>query len=181
MMRRSLLLSVTLVCLGTSTFSVAGPPFGGPGDLADAKAVWRALSTRHLVGPGRIMSTPYVGQPPHGKILDTLSGQLTVNGHTGPVIIKRNYRGSDATKQSVANDPEEYLASVTVMFKRERGYDPADRDWFWAKYKPDGSLHTNPKGMKLAGRVAKGAPKGCIACHRGAPGGDFVFNNDRYR
>ena len=32
----------------------------------------------------------------------------------------------------------------------------------------------------LAGRVAKGAPKGCIACHRAAPGGDLVFNNDRF-
>ncbi len=34
--------------------------------------------------------------------------------------------------------------------------------------------------MKLAGRVAKGKPKGCIACHRGAAGGDYVYTHDRY-
>jgi len=35
--------------------------------------------------------------------------------------------------------------------------------------------------MKLAGRVAKGAPTGCIACHKAAPGGDYIFNHDRYK
>jgi hypothetical protein len=44
----------------------------------------------------------------------------------------------------------------------------------------DGSVLKNPKGMSLAGRVAKGMPQGCIACHTGAPGGDMVFNHDRY-
>ena len=63
------------------------------------------------------------------------------------------------------------------MFKREKGYDPESKNWFWAKYKPDGQLFVNPKGMQLAGRVAKGKPKGCIACHQAAPGGDFVFTN----
>jgi hypothetical protein len=29
--------------------------------------------------------------------------------------------------------------------------------------------------------VEKGANKGCIACHRTAPGGDFFFNNDRIK
>ena len=38
----------------------------------------------------------------------------------------------------------------------------------------------NPKGALLVGRVAKGKPAGCIACHGGAPRGDFVFNHDRY-
>ena len=36
----------------------------------------------------------------------------------------------------------------------------------------------NPKGMSLAGRVAKGMPAGCIACHSNAGGGDFLFIND---
>jgi len=62
----------------------------------------------------------------------------------------------------------------------EKGYDPDDKDWFWVKYAPDGTVLTNPKGMKLAGRVAKGMDKGCIACHAGAPGGDMVFNHDKF-
>ena len=164
----------------TTTAAIAAPPMGNAQDIADAKAVWTALTAHRLVGPKRVMSTPYKGQPPHGAVLDTIDSRITVNGHAGAVIIKRNYGGSGVSKEAVANDPDKYLKAVTVMFKREKGYDSADRDWFWVKFKPDGSLHTNPKGIKLAGRVAKGMPAGCIACHQGAPGGDFVFNNNRY-
>lgn len=79
--------------------------------------------------------------------------------------------------ETVANDPEKYLKAVTVMLKRP-GYDAETKDWFWVKYKADGSIDTNPKGMKLAGKVAKGKPKGCIACHTAAPGGDMVFTSN---
>ena len=65
------------------------------------------------------------------------------------------------------------------MYKRN-GYDRDNNDWFWVKFLPDGSLDSNPEGVKLAGRVAKGMSAGCIACHKAAPGGDLVFNNDRY-
>jgi hypothetical protein len=34
--------------------------------------------------------------------------------------------------------------------------------------------------MSLAGRVAKGANEGCIACHTSAPGKDYVFTHDRF-
>ena len=73
------------------------------------------------------------------------------------------------------------MEAVTVMFKREAGYDPENKDWFWVKYAPDGSIMKNPKAMSLAGRVAKGNMKqGCIACHRAAPGGDMVYLHNRY-
>lgn len=80
----------------------------------------------------------------------------------------------------MADDPEGWLKAVTVMYRREKGYDPDNQDWFWAKYGPDGTLDTNPKGIPLAGRVAKGMDAGCIACHAGAPGADMVFNHDRF-
>ena len=66
------------------------------------------------------------------------------------------------------------------MYKREAGYDPEDGDWFWAKYNPDDTVQKNPAGVALAGRVAKGAPHGCIACHSEAPGGDLIFTHDRF-
>jgi len=66
------------------------------------------------------------------------------------------------------------------MFKRENGYDADNKSWFWARYYPDGSLFKNPKGMKLAGRVAKGKKKACIACHVLAPGGDYIYTQNRY-
>lgn len=166
-----------LLVAGTAVWAA---PFGGPEDVKYSQALWKALTKADLVGPNAIMSTPYTGQHPHGAILDTIDGTVKVKGTTGAVIVKRNYGGKGLTKQAVANDPGKYLKAVTVMFKR-KGYDGDNKDWFWVKYKPDGGLFTNPKGMKLAGRVAKGMAKGCIACHKAAPGGDFVYNHDRFK
>lgn len=158
----------------------AAKPFGGPDSIEYSQDLWTALEDANLAGPDGINSVPYEGQHPHGAVLETLDSTLTVQGHTGEVIVKRNYGGEGVSKSKVANDPDEWLGAVTVMFRREEGYDPDNADWFWAKYKPDGSLDTNPKGAKLAGRVAKGMSQGCIACHKNAPGDDYVFNNDRY-
>lgn len=158
---------------------VQAAPFGGNDDLAYADALWGTMQRAGLIGDHGVISTPYTGQHPHGAILDTIDATLTLDGHTGPVIIKRNYGGEGVSKQAVADNPAKYLKAVTVMYKRA-GYDPDNRDWFWAKFLPDGSLDKNDKGMQLAGRVAKGMPTGCIACHAAAPGGDLVFNHDRY-
>lgn len=156
-------------------------PFGGQEDVAYAEQLWQTLVKTNLAGDEAILAVPYAGQHPHGAVLETLSyDKLNVADHTGPVIVKRNYGGEDVSKEKVANHPNEYLGAVTVMYQREEGYDPENNNWFWAKYKPDGSLEQNPKGMSLAGRVAKGAPQGCIACHSSAPGNDLVFNNNRY-
>ena len=62
--------------------------------------------------------------------------------------MKNNYGGDGVSEQTVANDPGGNLGAVTVMYKREGGYDPDNADWFWAKYKPDGSLDVNPKGAR---------------------------------
>lgn len=155
------------------------PPFSGPANVEYAGVLWQTLVDEHLAGPEAIQATPYEGQEPHGAILVTVERPLTLGEHTGQVIVKRNHLGEGVSKEAVANDPARFLDSVTVMYQREAGYDPDHKNWFWAKYKPDGSLATNPKGMALAGRVAKGADQGCIACHAAAPGGDYVYNHDR--
>ncbi len=157
--------------------SMMAMPFGTSMDTDYAQQLWQALNNAKLAGNGAIETVPYKGQPPHGAVLETFSSKLSVAGHSGVVYVKRNYRGKDITRSRVANNRGKYLKAVTVMFKREKGYDPENKDWFWAKYKPDGSLHSNPKGMLLAGRVAKGMNMGCISCHRAAPGGDYLFNN----
>jgi len=157
--------------------SNAGPPFGGPEDTTYAADVWQSLVSARLVGPDTIISYPYKGKPPHGDFLEMMKSTVTVQGHDGLVLVKKNYRGKDIDDEDILEDHNKFLKSITVMFKREAGYDPKDKDWFWAKYKPDGSVLKNPKGMSLAGRVAKGASKGCIACHSVAPGGDFVYNH----
>jgi hypothetical protein len=153
-------------------------PFGGDDSVAYAGDLWAAMNDANLAGSDAIYSNPYKGQHPHGAVLDTIEGKLEVGGHSGKIIVKRNYGGEGVSNAAVANDRAGYLKAVTVMYKREAGYDSDNRDWFWAKYLPDGTLDKNPAGMQLAGRVAKGKPKGCIACHKGAPGGDMLFLHD---
>ena len=161
--------------VATTANSQAMAPFGTDEDVAYSKAVWHAMTDAKLVGAKAIGSRPYEGTEPHGFILETLYDEVSVNGHSGLIIVKRNYGPKGATIEQIANDPAKHLGAVTVMFKREAGYDADNKDWFWAKYLPDGSLDKNPKGMQLAGRVAKGADAGCIACHTGADGGDYMF------
>lgn len=106
-----------------------------------------------------------------------------MDDHEGVVMVKKNYAGEgdlDALKAGVLNQPETNLASITVMFQRKEGYDPDHTNWYWANFQPSGKLEKNPKGMSLAGRVAKGADKGCIGCHSAAPGKGHVFTHDRF-
>lgn len=157
------------------------PPYGSDDDVNSAKSLWSALAREQLVGNKVIHSTPYQGIHPHGAVLETLDAEVNVSGHRGVVIIKRNYGGSGASKSSVATNPERYLQAITIMFKRERGYDADNKDWFWVKYTPSGEIFKDAQGRALAGRVAKDSKtEGCIACHKTAPGTDYVFNHNRY-
>jgi len=155
-------------------------PMGSSADRDDAEHLWAVLKHEKLVGMNMKSSRVYPGSKPHGKFLQTLHKKITVKGHTGMVIVKRNFGGPGVSSKSVKANPEKYLKALTVMFKREVGYDIEDKDWFYAKYKPNGTLFTKSKMMMdiaLAGRVAKGKDEGCISCHLAAPSGDFVFAN----
>jgi hypothetical protein len=161
--------------LGATTIFSQDAPFGDPVSVKYSKKLWNVLKKERLIGPDAIFSKPYKGTHPHGAVLDTINSRVTVRGHNGLVFVKRNYGGEGATVASVSTDPAKHLKAITVMFQREDGYDSDNQNWFWAKYLVDGSLDKNPKGMALAGRVAKGKSKGCIACHTAAPGGDYLF------
>ena len=163
------------VSLAVSTANSQMAPFGGDEDVAYSKQLWSALVDAKLVGDGAIKTKPYEGAEPHGFVLETLYGEVSVGGHTGTVIVKRNYGPEGLTPEQVADDAGKKPAALTVMFFREAGYDEDNKNIFWVKYLNDGSLDKNPKGMMLAGKVAKGADAGCIACHSGADGGDYEF------
>ena len=155
-------------------------PFGRDDSVAYAQELWRNLVGLRLVGPGAITAKPYQGTHPHGVVLVTYEREIQVGEHTGIAIVKNNYIGAGVSESTVANQPDQNLDSVTVMFKREEGYDPDNADWFWVKYQADGGLHANAEGVPLAGRVAKGKRQGCIACHKLAPGKDLVYNHNRF-
>ncbi len=172
-MKFKLLTSIIVASAFATLGFAAGmaPPFSGKADVSYAKNLWNKMEAKGL------NSTPanlYVGGPPHGQVREVLEG--TINGKR--VIVKRNYYGKGITVDAVSKNRAKYLKSITVMAKRDKGYDPEDADWFWVKYKPNGTLLKNPKGMKLAGRVAKGKPVGCIACHASASGNDLVFKHN---
>ncbi|MDH3716420.1 MAG: cytochrome P460 family protein [Gammaproteobacteria bacterium] len=169
-----------VACSGGKTMEESSMPFAGEDSVKYATQLWDALQDAGMIGASAVISKPYKGQHPHGAVLDTIEGPVKVGGHTGVAIVKRNYGGDNVSTASVASDPNAYLKAITVMYKRENGYDSDNQDWFWAKFLADGSLDKNPAGMQLAGRVAKGKPAGCIACHTAAPGGDMVFNHNRY-
>lgn len=104
----------------------------------------------------------YQGAEPHGMLLttylnDRAHGALTSSAGTLPnhsIVVKENYT------------PDSTLAAITVMYK-QRGYDAEHNDWFWVKYLPDGSVDADGE--------ASGRVPGCIDCHGGASGNDFVM------
>jgi hypothetical protein len=162
---------------------LAGPLFGTVEDVAYAKALWLEMTTAGLVGPDKKRLEPFFGgAKPHGEILEIISQNLNLAGHEGFIVVKKNYDETGATLKTVKVNRAKYLSSITVMFQREMGYDLDHQNWFWAKYKPDGSFFTKSienKNIPLVGRVAKGKTAddtgGCLYCHASAGGGDYIF------
>jgi hypothetical protein len=150
-------------------------PFGGDKDLSFAKQLFTNVKDYHNTV---LKSDFYKGKPPHGKILRSYFTVAKVEGKYYPVIIKDNYGGEGADLNSVPQNPQKYLLSITMMVKREKGYDGDDQNWYWVKFNPDGSVSQNEKGTSMAGRVGKGMNTGCISCHTQAEGGDFFYGND---
>ena len=150
-----------------------GPPFGGPEDVKDSEQLWKVLTDTLLVGNQSITAMPYEGSV-HKTILITLESTVRVGGHTGMVIVKKMYQGPEVSVQKVFDDPTKNLKIVAVMYKREKGYDPDNQDWFYTKYNPDGTPQKNKKGVLMTGRAAK-----CIGCHQSAAGDDYVYTFNR--
>lgn len=149
--------------------------FGSDADAGYAQAIWNAMLEQKLAGEDMQRAEPYEGTDPHGMMLELFVSEAVVQGHKGELIVKRNFGPVGVTAEQVLNNPGEHLAAITVMFRREAGYDEDTNNWFWAKFKPDGSIEANPAGVALAGKVAKGMDTGCITCHSAADGDDFVF------
>jgi hypothetical protein len=167
--------AIAMAMLGTPALA-QDAPFGTDADAEYAALLWDVMIQAKLAGDGAVQTVPYDGGAPHGMMLETFYSTATINGHTGDLVIKRNYGPEGVDADAIMMDPAKHLGAVTVMFRREAGYDDDNQNWFWVKYLPDGTLDKNPKGMMLAGRVAKGAEAGCIACHSGVD--DYLFTTD---
>ncbi|UUP15942.1 cytochrome P460 family protein [Nitratireductor thuwali] len=177
-MNRALRLAGIMAALGVATPALGQdqrPPFGGPEEVDFAEELWQALEQRGIVGEEAIQTHPYAGTSMHGPVIQYISGTVSVGGRTGTFILKRNYRGEDLSVEETFKNPLRNFDSMGVMFRREEGYAPESRDWFWVKYMPDGMVANTPDGAKMAGKVGA-----CIGCHQPAEGADFVFSHDRF-
>lgn len=163
----------TLTVSALVATSVAAQDFGNQADQEYASQLWQVMEEGRLVGSDAIQALPYSGGDPHGAVLQTFYTSATIGEETGTLVVKRNYGPGGATADSVLADPQEQLAAVTIMFRRDEGYAPDSGDWFWAKYLPDGTLDQTPDGTPLAGLAA-----GCISCHSTAPGEDYLYTTD---
>ena len=172
MIKALLIVNVGLSASGAS----AQQWYGGEEDVAFAEKLWVALLEAGMVGDNSKAVAPYTGMHPHGTVLETLWNAVTVDGREALVVVKRSYRGG-ASLETVLQRRSEYLFDITIMYKREDGYDEENQNWYWAKYNPDGTLDATPNGVQLAGRIAKNRSKGCIACHKKAGGDDYLFVN----
>lgn len=171
----------TLALVGTMTAGAAMAQTAGTDeDIAFANAIWAQMEALNLAGDGAIMGLPYIGGPPHGATLETFFVETEVMGEEGLLVVKRNYGPAGVSEDEVLADPDGTLGSVTVMFQRALGYDAEHDDWFYAKYLPDGEMDTAPSGMALAGAIGRDLSGGCIACHIGAAGDDYLFTTDAF-
>ena len=68
-------------------------------------------------------------------------------------------------------DEDKQIIGLTVM-KKIDGYDPANKDWYWAIADTEARI-TN------AGKLNSSWTSSCISCHKkGDGGGDLLFVND---
>ncbi|MBT4520239.1 MAG: hypothetical protein HOC23_09555 [Halieaceae bacterium] len=183
----ALCLSLATVISGCQSANVdvkgPSPSFGRASDVNYADQLWRSLLAERIAGPNPFTNPPFFGGArPHGTILELAHKNIAVAGHNGFVVVKKNYDGEGVSVAAVAADRQRFLSSITVMFERESGYDEDNQNWFWVKYRPDGTLFDKVvagKSVALAGRISKGATAqdsgGCIYCHSSAGGGDYIF------
>lgn len=158
MKRKMLVLMCGFVVLGLVGIALAG---GGMLPEAKGKAVYDFITRAEpyqqwTLFPGK--DKFYKGKHPHGALLTTYVNDIALTGinnkagtlPAGSIIVKENYM------------PDKKLGAVTVMYRVD-GYDPNAGDWFWAKYKADGSI------------AKEGKVNGCINCHAAVINNDWVF------
>ena len=99
------------------------------------------------------------GKSPHGAYVKVTANPVALKAARkgmkempeGSIIMKENY------------DKDKNLVALTPMYK-VKGYNPEGGDWFWMKYKPDGTVD------------AAGKLKGCIDCHAKVKKNDWIFH-----
>ena len=174
---------VVIPCLAVAVSSCAGdlsfldadgrsfePPSGTAAHERQARELWATMESHDTWSHPALRPGWQPATAPHGQWLKTYlnpaAAASTSTFAEGSVIMAKSYADQD----------EDTLEFITAM-TRVPGFEPEHGDWFWAKFAPDGSLMLDAQGASLAGAIGKGAQVGCIDCHTGASGSDYVFAN----
>ncbi len=156
---------VFVIGLAITAVTVMPVSAGGHMPEADAKAVWSYITkdspyTKWKMWPGK--EGIYPGKSPHGAFLKLYVNDIAYEAAKaakpmpdGAIIVKENYAEDKKT-----------LAAITPMYKK-KGFNPEAGDWWWAKYKPDGTA------------AASGKVKSCIECHAAAKKADYLFSKKK--
>lgn len=166
-----ILILFPIICVSSETANTSGTPT----DDAYAAKVWKYMEKNNLIGEDRIRSFPFIGSRPHGSIQEVISTSANIDGHQGKLIVKHNYGSKkNLTPISVYADAQnQNYEALTIMFKREAGYDSKNNDWFWAEYKANGQVIVY-QGKHLSGRSEL-----CLGCHTPLGGPDKEVLNGR--
>ncbi len=162
-MRKGMCLMTAIVL--TLGFVIAASAADDSMPAGDADALWTFITKtssyeKWEFWPG--YDGIYPGKSPHGAFLKLYANKPAIEAAKagqpmpeGAIIVKENY-GKD----------QKTLMAVTPMYKI-KGYNPDGGDWYWAKYKADGTVE------------AAGQPKGCISCHSVKKDADWLFTEPK--
>ena len=136
--------------------------FAGDMPKAEGKALWDYMTKEspyqkweHWPGlPG-----VYEGKPPHGAFLQVFANDAAMKAARAGGVMPS---GAIVVKENIGLDGKTVMA-ITPMYKL-KGYNPEGGDWFWAKYKADGSI------------AKEGKVGGCIKCHEAVKDTNWIFN-----
>jgi hypothetical protein len=143
-------------------------------DNVYAAKVWDYALEHKFIGEGRLQSYPFKGHRPHGSIQEVVATTAEIDGQKGRLIVKHNYGAKDKlTVQDVYANPDMNYEALTIMFQREKGYDPDHNDWFWAEYKANGEI------IVYNGEVLSGRAPLCTGCHAALGGPDREILNGK--
>ena len=145
--------------LTAQEMNLGEPDIGKKEDLENAREHWERLEEKNVVGQNMIRSRPYHGSAKmnHGTVQTLLESKVKMNGHEGTVVVLHNYE--TPTPEHLGDifiNPNKYLMAVSVMYKREQGFDEENADWFWALYNNNGMVFRKmTNGLGLVGRAEK--------------------------
>ena len=100
------------------------------------------------------------GVEPHGALLTVYANDTAIKG----IAAKKGKLPVESLVVIDNFNAAKKLEFVGVMYKL-KGFNPADGDWFWAQYSPDGKV------------IEEGKIDECIRCHAAQKTNDYIFSS----